>query len=290
MKRNRILPLLLCVFLLAGCNAQPGDSPSGDPPEPNPVSADEPASSAFSEEESEADGSSLEDAVIAAVLEENRGKYLEGEYQGAGCKIFETFPDGDSLSVYALIEYIEYGFEDDRFVNRSGTRAKVLLQFQTEGGGEYHLTGYTCLNPTSGLSDEELEELMLPLKETGKDYLFTDDDLAELRARVDQSAAEYLRSIGRDAEVGEQDPHQSDSLSALGVPFEVWERLLKNGVSYLYPNWNGSLERLENSVRYIYRTEYDEVSQRITCTKTEYDSGTVIQTLVFDGATGEPIE
>ena len=214
------------------------------------------------------------------------GEYFPGEYQGAGCKIFETFEEGDKLAVYALIEYIEYGFEDGRFVNVSGTRARVLLDFQT-GQDTYALTGYTVLDPTSGLSDAELEALMAPLKETGKEYLYTDSDFDELRGQVEAGTEEYLKSIGREGEVFERDSHDDGFISFLND--KAYNALTKDLEISNYPNWEGTLEKIEDGIRYVYQAHFDAESNQIEYTKTNYDTGETVEKITADAAMGERI-
>lgn len=230
---------------------------------------------------------SLDEAIITAILEQNAGAYYPGEFQGAGYLIFETFIEEKITSVYALTEYIEYGFQDNSFVNVSGARAKVLLNFETNQDKSYNLVDYIPLDVISGLSEERMIELLQPLKETGKDYTYTDNELQELRAKVDTYAEEYLKSIGRQAIVRQRDPHQENSLLALGVKEEVYFTLTKDEKTNLYPDWNGNLERLENGVRFLYQTKYDKVDKKITYTKTQYDTNDIVEKLIFDASNGE---
>ena len=282
----------LCCLALAGCGANVENSSSmasASREVPSPAVESLPSSLPERQPEGEMEQvpekMSLKQAVVSAVLEENRGKYFPGEYQGAGCKIFETFAEGDKLAVYALIEYTEYGFEDDRFVNVSGTRARVRLDFQT--GEAYTLTGYTVLDPTSGLSDAELEELMAPLKETGKEYLYTDKDFDELREQVEAGAREYLKSIGREGVVSERDSHEDGFLSRLGS--DAYHALVKDMEISSYPDWEGTLEKIEDGIRYVYQARLDKASNQIEYTKTNYDTGETAVKITVDAATGERI-
>lgn len=223
----------------------------------------------------------LPDAIKNAIINENRGKYLPGECYGVGYKIIETFEEGDMISVYALTEYVEYWFEDGIFVNISGTNPKVLMRFQ-RAGNNYELADYTRLDIFSGLSDEELQSLMEPLKETGKTYLFTDRDLQEVRAQADEYAAEYLRSINRAAPVGVRQEHEGQRLDDLIEDKDLLDRLFKDDELGRYPYWTGTTERLEDGVRYVYKTEFDQDSQMILYTKSEYGSEQIVESVKAD--------
>ena len=294
MKTNRTLILAACILLMAGCSARTegGSSFSASPPA---ASSDGPETSGTSEQSLPAEQSirlpersPLEQAVLSAVLEENRGKYLPGEFQGAGCQMVETFPEGEELRVYAWTEYIEYAFQDGQFVNISGTRAKAFLRFEVQEE-RYTLKEYLVLDPTSGLTDEQLEKLIAPIKETGKDYLYTEEDLAALRQQVDDSARRYLQSIGREAAVCERSGHEENSLFSLGVNEEVYYQITENEAAKAYPDWTGSCETVEDGVRYVYTTRYDQNMRTIRYEKTRYDTGEATEALAFDAVTGKPL-
>lgn len=290
-KANRVITSILCCLALAGCGMNVENSSSMASASRKVSPAMESMSSSLAERQPEGasvlEKMSLEQTVASAALEENRGKYFPGEYQGAGCKIFETFEDGDKLAVYALIEYIEYGFENNRFVNVSGTRACVRLDFQTGVEQAYTLTEYTVLDPTSGLSDAELEALMAPLKETGKEYLYTDKDFDELREQIEAGAKDYLKSTGREGGVSERDSHEDSFLSFLGS--DAYHALVKDIEISSYPDWEGTLERIEDGIRYVYQAHFNAESNQIEYTKTNYDTGETAEKIIADAATGERI-
>lgn len=289
MKKYRLCLALAVCLLVSACGNLQKDAPP-DLSEPPQTAA--PGQSELMEireppPEEPAEGQTLEQAAAAAIFSENAGKYLPGECQGVGCRIFEVFSREEQVWVYALAEYIEYGFQDGALVNLSGTRARVLMIFRRESGPEYTLESYTPLDSMSGLSDEELAALLAPLAETGKDYTYSDADLRELRAQADAWAEDYLRSIGREAAVGERASHKENALYALGVSEDVWLSLAKNELTDRYPEWTGTCESLEDGERYVYRTDYDAGSRTIQYTKTRYETGETAERMTFDGATGE---
>ena len=224
----------------------------------------------------------LDMAIRTAIAEQNNGKYLPGECYGVGYKIVETFTDDDILSVYALTAYLEYRFEDDVFVSISGTNPQVLMRFRLAGEDNYELMYYERLDIFSGLSDEELEELLQPLVDTGKDYIYTEQDLQEVRAQADGCAAEYLKSIGREADIGTCQEHSGQLLTELALNEDLLKELFKDEELSLYPNWTGTTERIEDGVRYIYQTAFDEEKQEIVYTKSEYETKVVKNSIVVD--------
>lgn len=224
----------------------------------------------------------LDTAIREAIFAENFGNYLPGEYQGIGYKIIETFEDDGVLSIYALSEYIEYGFQDGIFVNVSGTNPKVLMRFEQMESGNYKLIFYTRLDLFSDLSEEEVEQLLEPLNKTGKSYVFTDEDLQEVRTQADEAAIAYLKSINRVADIGVREEHNGNLLTDLVSNTDLIMELIKDETYSRYPEWTGTQERIENDIRYIYQTEYDEVLQQIIFSKIRFDTNEIVERQVID--------
>lgn len=222
----------------------------------------------------------LDTAMREAIFTENFGNYLPGEFQGIGYKIIETFEDDGVLSVYALSEYVEYGFQDGVFVNVSGTNPKVLMRFEQMESGNYELIFYTRLDLFSDLSEGEIEQLLEPLNKTGKSYVFTNKDLQEVRTQADEAAIVYLKSINRVADVGERENHKGKLLTDLVSNEDLILEVIKE--YSLYPEWTGTQERIENNIRYIYQTEYDEVLQQIIFSKILFDTNEIVERQVID--------
>ncbi len=294
MRAYRLAALFLCVGLMlafGGCtrgeeNPPQSIAPAGSGEEedipPGEEEGERPPGSGEGDPEEE---DMLEEAVVRTVLEQEEGRFLPGEFQGAGCKIFAALPDGEDLAVFALIEYREYSFINDVFTNVSGCRARVRIDFGREDGA-YAAQRYVHLEIDT-LPEEEIEELMAPLKEAGADTVYSDTDLTELRAQVNGAAEEYLRRLGRDASVAERETLDLEWLYDKGISDSAMSRILEDEKASSYPDWLGTEERLENGERFVCRTDYEEQTHLITYTKTRYDSGEVVEILRFDALTGE---
>ncbi len=224
----------------------------------------------------------LDTAIREAIFAENIGNYLPGECQGVGYKIIETFEEDGVLSVYALTEYVEYGFQDGVLVNVSGTNPKVLMRFEQMESGNYKLIFYTRLDLFSDLSEKEIEQLLEPLNKTGKSYVYTDEDLQKVRAQADEDAVAYLKSINRVADVGVRTEHKGNLLTDLVPNTDLLMELSKDETYSLYPDWIGTQERIENSIRCIYQTEYDEVLKQIIFSKILFDTNETVERQVID--------
>ncbi len=286
MKRLSVLLFSFVLLItLAGCNNIDADIPSDleENSAETSVTDNNDVVVSVSDEapiSDDTEESKLDTAIREAILIENIGDYLSGECQGIGYKIIETFEDNGVLSVYALTEYVEYGFQDGVLVNVSGTNPKVFMRFEQTESGNYELIFYTRLDLFSDLSEEEVEQLLEPLNETGKSYVYTDEDLQKVRAQADEDAAAYLKSINRAASVGVRTEHKGNLLTDLVSDTDLLMELSKDETYSLYPEWTGTQERIENGVRYIYQTEYD--NQQIIFSKILFDTNETVERQVID--------
>ncbi len=280
MKRfNALLFSFILLITLAGCNNINADSEENSTDNIDDVVVSISDNTPISDDTEE---NALDKAIREAILAENFGDYLRGECQGIGYKIIETFENDGVLSVYALTEYVEYGFQDGVLVNVSGTNPNVLMRFQQTESGNYELIFYTRLDLFSDLSEEEIEQLLKPLSETGKSYIYTDEDLQKVRAQADEDAAAYLKSINRDADVGFRTEHKGNLLTDLVSDTDLLMELSKDETYSLYPEWTGTQERIENGVRYIYQTEYDDELQQIIFSKILFDTNETVERQIID--------
>ncbi len=280
MKRfNALLFSFILLITLAGCNNINADSEESVTDNIDDVVVSVSDNTPISDDTVE---NALDTAIREAILTENIGNYLRGECQGIGYKIIEIFEDDGVLSVYALTEYVEYGFQDGVLVNVSGTNPNVLMRFQQTESGNYELIFYTRLDLFSDLSEEEIEQLLKPLSETGKSYIYTDEDLQKVRAQADKDAAAYLKSINRDAEVGVRTEHKGNLLTDLVSDTDLLMELSKDETYSLYPDWTGTQERIENGVRYIYQTEYNDELQKIIFSKILFDTNETVERQIID--------
>lgn len=285
MKRFKTLLFIILLITLVGCNNINSDISSDLKENSTKVSVTDNNDVSVSCDKSishDTEESLLDTAIRETILTENMGKYLPGECQGIGYKIIETFEEDGVLSVYALTEYVEYGFQDGVFVNISGTNPKVLMRFEQMENGNYELIFYTRLDLFSDLSEGEIEQLLEPLNKAGKSYVYTNEDLQEIRTQADEAAIAYLKSINRVADVAAREDHNGNLLTDLVFDTDLILELVKDETYSLYPEWTGTQERVENDIRYIYQTEYNEVLQQIIFSKILFDTNEIVEQQVID--------
>lgn len=97
---------------------------------------------------------------------------------------------------------------------------------------------------------------------------------------ADEAAIVYLKSINRVADVGEREKHKGKLLTDLVSNEDLILEVIKE--YSLYPEWTGTQERIENNIRYIYQTEYDEVLQQIIFSKILFDTNEIVERQVID--------
>ena len=80
----------------------------------------------------------IDDAISKVIFSYNTDSYLRGEVQAEGHIILTEETRDEEITVYALVEYGEYGFENNRFIKISGSGSiPVRIIFTISGNGEY---------------------------------------------------------------------------------------------------------------------------------------------------------
>lgn len=221
-----------------------------------------------------------------AVLSDNADIYYEGECCGEGHTVLGSRITGDRLKVYALTMFGNYGFQNGMFVKISGSGViPAVLTFEKDGAD------YTLLEieyPRDGAEYVRSIKRMFPLKYRYA-ALHGDSAYNGLAAQELSYAEAYLRSIGRKAEIGEYRDLDVVLLTDLGVSVEVSNRLCCDKSLGEYPYWIGTNEVLRDGKRYVRSLSYDEPAGQIVYQTVEEESGTVMESFVFDASTGEKI-
>lgn len=235
---------------------------------------------------------SLDTAVSAAIVEYNRPIYLESEAAGEGHLILETEEKEDEVIVYALTRFGTYQFQDGNFVKSGGSGAiPAVITLHENGDGSLWWKWYQM--PQDGGEYQDSIRTLFP--ESLWDVCMTpdSDQLESLAQQEREDAAEYLKSIGRQAKIGEYRDFPHPLLTEQGVSVDVSNKLSECGRNYpdspaaYGPSWIGNVERLEDGVRYVYACDYDEEQKEIIYSKTDYAAGQLVGQIVFDSVSGE---
>ena len=231
-------------------------------------------------------GNNWDELVSNAIFSENQGKYTGEECRAEGHQILEMKESGNRVTVYALTMYGEYQFQDGNFVKEAGSGAiPTVLTFAADAKEEYSLESYKMPEDGSGYLESVHKLFPEHLWET---CISPSDEIRDsLRKQERAYATEYLKSLGRQAAIGEYGDFADPLLTENGISVEVSNRLSENKAIAGYPFWIGSLERLELGVRYVYRMDLDQENRKIILTKTAADSGEAAETHVFDADSGD---
>ena len=228
----------------------------------------------------------LSPLVAKAIIQDNENDYLEGECSGEGHMILGSDLSGGRLKVYALTMYGNYGFQNDMFIKVSGSGViPAVLTFERDGS-DYKLLEIEY--PQDGAKYTESIKRMFPLKYRSA-ALHGDSAYNGLLLQERSYAEEYLKSIGRGAEIGEYKDLNIVLLTDLGVSVDVSNELLRDGRLGKYPYWIGTAEHLEDGKRHVRSLSYDESTEQIIYRTLEAESGKTTEIFAFDAATGEEI-
>ncbi len=310
MKKKYLVALVataLFTVTLFGCGQkaeEPAKEETAAEASAEEASTEAPSDAASQEESKEviepARPTSLEDAVSLAIIEYNDKQFgqggLSGEVSGEGHIVMDK--EGDEKSgeqvCYCLATYSRYEFQDGNFVVCAGNGViPTVITLDINEDGEYSLVSYK--------EAEDGNDFVPSIKENFPEALWSrcitidDDDANELKRQDRAYAEEYLATIGRDdAEVGEYSDYEHPIATDLGISEEVSNKMLDiesgDGFEKNCPFWFGEREVIEDDVRYIYRTEYDEKAKEIKYSKTDYESGDVVESSIYSAKTGEKVE
>lgn len=291
-KKHPLFLFGLCI-LLSGCSG--GKSP--DRPLPPAEAVELPTeqkehsvvSAKLTEESQEENAAApamdLDQLVAEGILSVNQGKYPGEELRGEGHIILESRENGHELIVYALTMYGEYQFQDGNFVKEAGTGViPAVITFLSDQKGGYEFQSLTY--PEDGSCYAPSIQSMFPEKWQERCITPSKADHNQLKAMEESYARNYLKELGRTAAVGDYGDFEHPLLTEQGVSTSVSNLLVENRNLDSYPFWIGNVERLEDGVRYVYTLDFDGNNRKILFTKTEYDTGNIIESYTYDSDTG----
>ena len=228
------------------------------------------------EKEGQIYSNDLESAISQAILSNNLGYYLSGETTAEGHIVLETEEDEGQVTVYALTSYGEYGFENDIFTKVAGTGIiPTRIIFNKDANG-YYLEEYRMPEDGSRYADSIKE--MFPNSLAGRAMHYTDWDAEKCYQQEYQYANEYLKSIGRTAEVNFK---VEKELANMNV--SVSNKLLD--LYHEYPYWIGTQEKIEHDVRFVYEKCWEDKGNgngTVAFKKYRYDNKSVVEEYLIE--------
>lgn len=188
-----------------------------------------------------------------------------------------------NLKVYAIASAANFGFQDGIFTIVSGSGAiPTVMTFRLEPDNTYTLLEYQEPK-VSFYPVRDVKEMFPP--ELQDKALITRQYSDELKKQQERQAAEYLKRIGKRG-------------AATAYPKEKWPLDIEvDAINKIFfdkgnrdpiidncPYWAGTKEKLENGVRYIYKTsDYKAADGEyvVVLTKSKSD-GTVVKQMKFN--------
>lgn len=233
----------------------------------------------------------LDRKVAEIILEQQRTWYTGEECQAEGHIILEHEEADGLTTVYMLTTYGEYQFQNvDYLIKASGTGViPAVLSFREDKNGETEVINFEWPSDGSGYNDSIKE--MFPEHLWDRALTIQEDDREILTAMERGYAERYLAMTGRDAIIGEYADVERTYLTDYGISVEVSNKMIEYEKDMgPYPNWHGSLEKIEDGERYMYSVFVDEEEKQIEYEKRVFGTGETVEKFVYDAETGEPVE
>lgn len=175
-----------------------------------------------------------------------------------------------------------YGFENGHFVKISGSGiipAVVTLDGKNHVNLEFPLDGGDYQKSVMNMFPGEYHDRIFGQAER---------DHNNLKKQEEQHAKDYLTSINRKAEIGDNPDFDYVLLTDAGVSAELSNELNEKFYKehFYYPSCIGTRERIEGGIRMVYELSFDENKQEIHVTKYRYDTKEVVESFEIDTKTG----
>lgn len=225
------------------------------------------------------------DQAVTSALFSLSNQYLAGECIAEG-HIILGYDDSDKnkTKIYALTTTSQYGFENDNFVQVSGSAFPAVITLNSDNT-------VSIQQPMDGSDYAKSIEKLFPKEYHDKVLSYDSSDQESMKQQEQKYASEYLSKIGRETKIGDYSDFEHTSLTDLGVSVEVSNNLqvFYKEHSY-YPSFIGTRERLENGVRVVYEMNYEKNQEEIKFIKYNYDTKEIIEQFIASANTGEIID
>lgn len=224
------------------------------------------------------------DQAVASALFSLSNQYLAGECIAEG-HIILGYDDNDKnkTNIYALTTIGHYGFENDNFVQVSGSAFPAVITLNSDNS-------VSIQQPLDGSDYAKSIKKMFPKEYHDRVFDYEDSDRENLKQQEEKYAKEYLSKNGRDAKIGAYSDFEYTSLTDLGVSVEVSNNLQVFYKQHnYYPSFIGTRERIESGTRMVYEMSYHENEDEIRFVKYDYGTKRILEQFVADAKTGNVV-
>ncbi len=214
--------------------------------------------------------------VSKAILQRNPARYALGECAAEGHIILgEDSADGNKI-IYALTTYGAYGFENSKFVKLSGSGViPIRMTFDSQNNLiEYKepMDGGYFNDSIKENFPKEYHDRILYTRKTAKDTYESDYEIC-LKQEHEYARA-YLQSINH------AEREISDGIDWVMPEISAEASNALSEIYYEYPYWIGTMEKIEDGIRYVYETDWKDNGNGngvVTYRKYEYISKKTVE-------------
>ena len=226
----------------------------------------------------------LDAAVSQAIFHINSQYDYHDECITEGHIIYGIEENGNKTTVYLTEELTTFGFKNGYFMSQSSHRIPAVFTFEKTADG-YKLTDYKYAEDGERYPDSIKK--MFPAQYEYRAFNPTEEDYASLWAQCKAYAEDYLDDIGREAEVRDYSEVERVSLTSVGISVEVSNKLYETTLPYDMDI--GTFEKIEDGVRYIYRTAFESEKNLLVLTREVYSTGVITNKVEINTLTGDII-
>lgn len=223
------------------------------------------------------------DKAVSLAIQEQKKTYKEGEAHTEGHIILDTEEKDGIIKVYTLASYGAFGFENGIFTKISGSGSiPTVITFKKGQNSEYFMIHYE--EPEDGAGNIDSKKKMFPKELWDRVLNYKEIEYSDLRRQQEEQARQYLKSIGRNAEVSEKFVDKKLINIDVQASNKLFGEYTKNDPELNnFPYWIGSKELIQNGSRYIYETSHSKSQDgydMITFKKTR-ENGTVEKEYIY---------
>jgi hypothetical protein len=182
------------------------------------------------------------DEAVGLAIQSRRTAYGAGETATEGHLVLDSEESNGTVKVYTIASFGAFGFENGIFTKVSGSGAiPTVMIFSRDENGAYSLLEYK--EPQDGAGYIDSIKKMFPQKLRDR-VLSSQGDYPDLVRQQEVQAAEYLKSIGRTAEVSAAHVDKKlpdinvDASNKLFAEYTKYDLFLNN-----CPYWIGDREK-----------------------------------------------
>jgi len=230
------------------------------------------------------------DEAVSFAVKGRSTAYALGETATEGHIILEIQEKNGTVKVYTIASYGAFAFENGIFTKVSGSGAiPTVITFSKDENDQYSLLEYK--EPLDGAGFSDSVKKMFPRQLHNRVLSTNREDYQTLVKEQERQAAEYLKSIGRNAKVSAE--HVEKKLPDIDV--QASNKLFAEFIKYNSflnncPYWLGKKEKVENGVRYIYETSQSKTSDGydLMIFRKKKEDGTIVEEYKYKIVGSEP--